>query len=152
MTFIRDTYKASFDSIGAMVEFVENAQAKRKIIIISVLSDYPGSASSKYRAVARSCAEVADYVIFVNENTSKYFRKQNFPDSVQSFEDLEEASDFLSDLLMPGDLVLVKGSKAHHFERFVLARTVKVTCWLMNCGKGDLRCGRCSKLSAAKKA
>ena len=148
--YVRDTYKAAYDSVDAMLDFASYAHADRKIIIIGTLSDYGGSPSVKYRDIARRAAEIADYVIFVNKFTSGYFKRGTIPDNVLSFERLKQASDFLDATLKSGDLVIVKGSKNHHLERLILARTAEVTCWEISCGKGDIRCDRCPRLQAEK--
>jgi UDP-N-acetylmuramyl pentapeptide synthase len=52
------------------------------------------------------------------------------------FDAVRDAHEFLSGLLEPGDLVLVKGSgPADHLERVILGRAQPIGCWEHRCGR-----------------
>lgn len=138
ITFVRDDWKAPLWTIPASLRFMQTAQARRKVVIIGTISDYPGSASQKYRAIARQALEAAQKVIFVGGFAPSALKARAHPadDRIMAFDTLYELNRFLRGYLMPGDLVLLKGSGgADHLQRLVLARTNDIACWLERCRK-----------------
>ncbi len=65
VTFIRDDCKAPLWTVRESLEFMRNATAKRKIVVVGTLSDYPGIREMN-PGVARQALEVADVVRFVS--------------------------------------------------------------------------------------
>jgi UDP-N-acetylmuramyl pentapeptide synthase len=52
VTFVRDDVKAPLWSIRPALEFMRDARARRKVIVLGTLSDYAGDSSQAYRDVA----------------------------------------------------------------------------------------------------
>jgi aminoacyl-tRNA hydrolase len=113
ITFIRDDWKASLDSIPLALNFVRDARARRKIVVIGNISDYVGNSDSKYAAVARQALDVADHVVFVGPRATKSLRAKNHPrgEMIRAFYSAETAAEYVQALLEPGDLVLLKGTR-----------------------------------------
>lgn len=137
VTFIRDDWKAPFWTIKPTLEFMQQARAKRKIIVMGTLSDYTGDSSKRYSEVAKKALASANCVLFVGPRSSASLRaKRNANDQLFAFPSARDASTFLSSYLRTGDLVLLKGStRADHLERLILARNGKVACWRSGCGR-----------------
>jgi UDP-N-acetylmuramyl pentapeptide synthase len=136
VTFIRDECKASLWSIGPALEFLRSARAARKVAIIGTISDYSGRASAVYASVARQALEVADEVIFVGPQAHRCGAARAHPKgaALHAFLTAREAQRHLSATLVPGDLVLLKGSqRADHLLRLVLARQSSIACWRTAC-------------------
>jgi UDP-N-acetylmuramoyl-tripeptide--D-alanyl-D-alanine ligase len=138
ITFVRDDWKASLWTVPASLRFMQTARARRRIVIIGTISDYPGAASKKYRAVARQALEVAEKVIFVGHyahNALKVLSDAR-DDRLIAFNSMYALNLFLRDYLAVGDLVLLKGSGgADHLQRLVLARDDAIACWREKCGR-----------------
>ena len=120
-TFIRDDRKAPLWSFPPVLEFLSEAQAERKLLVVGTVSDYPGPASRGYRALAEDALAVVDEVVFVGPN-SRFGMKARGDGAgrVHAFEALAEARDYLERELRPGDLILVKGSRrADRLDRLV---------------------------------
>jgi UDP-N-acetylmuramoyl-tripeptide--D-alanyl-D-alanine ligase len=148
VTFIRDDWKASLGTIGPALQFMKDARAERKIVVMGTISDYPGNATRWYARVAGEALAVADHVVFVGPGATRALRAQRSPsdDALHAFGTVKDAADFLKGFWRPGDLVLVKGSgTADHLARIVLARTERVECWAPRCGKRIL-CDVCPRL------
>ena len=137
VTFIRDDWKAPLWTLSSTLEFLRRARARRKVIVIGTISDYPGDSARRYVQIARQALDVAECVIFVGPWASSSLRaKRTDADKLYAFGTVREASAFLSRYLSSGDLVLLKGStRADHLERLILARTEKVHCWRSGCGR-----------------
>jgi aminoacyl-tRNA hydrolase len=115
-TIVRDDYKAPLWSIPAALEFMRDATAKRKVIVLGTLSDYAGSSGRTYLRVAKQALEVADRVVFVGNHSAKVLKAKR-GDALQAFYSAEAAAEHLHDWLAPGDLVLLKGSPIDELER-----------------------------------
>jgi aminoacyl-tRNA hydrolase len=149
VTFIRDDWKAPLWTIAPTFEFIRQARARRKVIVVGTISDCPGDSSRRYAQIARHAMEVADCVLFVGNQASAALRaKRDAADMLFAFPALSEASAYLSGYLRPGDIVLLKGStRTDHLERLILARTRNVECWRSSCGRIHF-CDVCSLLGA----
>jgi UDP-N-acetylmuramyl pentapeptide synthase len=136
VTFLRDEVKASLWSIGPSLEFLRSARAPRKVAVIGTISDYGGRASAVYASVARQALEVADEVIFVGPQALRCSGARALPKgaALHAFLTAREAHAHLSNTLVAGDLVLLKGSqRADHLLRLVLARKRRIACWRTTC-------------------
>ena len=148
ITFLRDDWKAPHWSFPAPLEFMAEAEARRKIIVIGTLSDYSLSASKLYPKVAKQALEVGDIVIFVGPHAPRAIKAKRTTDAqnLHAFSEIRDAAMFLNNLLQPGDLVLLKGSnKADHLVRLMYHTQRPVSCWVTRCGIQDF-CGDCSRL------
>lgn len=151
ITYIRDDWKAPYWSLPIAFDFLRNAKARRKVVVIGTLSDYHGTASTKYQTVGRQALEVADIVFFVGNMATHGLRAERYlakGQSLKAFPDIEQASATLQGTLRPGDLVLLKGAgPADHLGRLYLATLGPVACWRLDCGK-DMLCDVCPQLRA----
>jgi UDP-N-acetylmuramoyl-tripeptide--D-alanyl-D-alanine ligase len=111
VTFVRDDHKAPIGSIPLSLDFMREARAARKIVIIGSISDYRGNSSRTFVSVARQALEVADFVAFVGPRASKCLKAQKnvAKGRLLAFLTPEAAARHLGEVLQPGDLVLLKG-------------------------------------------
>jgi UDP-N-acetylmuramoyl-tripeptide--D-alanyl-D-alanine ligase len=136
VTFVRDEVKASLWSIAPALQFLRDARAPRKVVVLGTISDYAGRASQVYADVARQALDVADEVLFVGPQAVRSGGARSHPKgaALRAFPTIREAHRHLSDTLVPGDLVLLKGSqRADHLLRLVLARRGRIACWRTGC-------------------
>jgi len=146
ITFIRDDWKAPLWTVPASLQFMQTARAPRRVVIIGTISDYPGDAARRYRAVARQALEVAEKVIFVGHYAHSTLKVRSHPTDgrLLAFKTVYDLNLFLRDYLTAGDLVLLKGSgRADHLQRLVLARGHAIACWQEKCGR-FIFCTQCS--------
>lgn len=147
ITFIRDDWKAPLSTIEPAFQFMRQARAKRKIVVIGTISDYQGDSTRRYVEIAQLALAFADGVFFVGPRASAALRVKRDPkDELRAFASLRDASTYLSGYLMPDDLVLLKGShKADHMQRLIVALTTDVQCWRSDCGRMQ-SCDTCDLL------
>ncbi|HSH13547.1 MAG TPA: Mur ligase family protein, partial [Desulfurivibrionaceae bacterium] len=150
VTFLRDDWKAPYWSFSAPLEFMAQAQAQRKILVIGTLSDYSLSASKLYARAAREALAVGDIVIFVGPHAPRAVKAvrggSSSNSNLHTFSEISAAAAFLKDLVAAGDLVLLKGSnKADHLVRLMYHTQNPVHCWLSRCGIQNF-CGDCPRL------
>lgn len=144
-TFILDTRKAPLWTVEASLRVLETANARRKTIVIGALSDYSGSASRHYRAVARRALEVADRVYFVGPTAlrARKTARQAAGREFAVFPTVRGLHDHLEGRLGADDLVLIKAGGGDHVERLFEARAAPFACWQNQCGI-DHSCSRCT--------
>jgi UDP-N-acetylmuramyl pentapeptide synthase len=149
ITFIRDEMKAPVWSLPAVFEFLREARAPRKVLVLGSLSDYPGATGKRYPRVAREALAAADRVVFVGPHAASAAKAAPpGSDALVTLPTVREAAAFLERDLRPGDLVLLKGSdKVDHLGRLVLSRLREVTCWRDRCGRAQV-CDLCELLAA----
>lgn len=147
--FVRDDWKAPLWSLIAPLDFMKQATAKRKVLIIGTLSDYSASATKVYPKTAKQALDIGNLVVFVGPHAHRALKANvDQPDRVlRAFSTIGEAAAFLREGLHPGDLVLLKGShKADHLVRLLIDRTGSVHCWKDKCDR-SIFCGGCPDLS-----
>lgn len=149
VTFINDVWKAPYYALPETLDFMRKARAERKLFVFGTFSDYPGSASNKYRRIAREALEIADKVIFNCPLNKSVLKERSHPedDRLMVFDTAYEVSRYLGEELRSGDLVMLKASSANHHERLIMDRmalggalldrdvpAVGVSCWRERCG------------------
>ena len=150
VTFILDSYKSSYDTVAATLAFLTAARARRKIFVLGHMSDYKGSASSKYRDVARKALAGADEVLFVTPHNSsvRKLTEADGRDRLKTFATVYELNSYLQSRLQAGDLVVLKGSeRPDHLKRLCLDRDQAIRCWRERCGRNKF-CPNCELWSS----
>lgn len=142
--FIRDDWKAPYWSIGVLLDYVANARAVRKIVVLGEISDRPGNLRSKYCNLVERSVEVADMVLLVGPPWGQSFVTKLLErnEKVIRFKEISQANDFLNEYLQAGDLVVLKGNSRSHLGRLALSKLMYVGCWKMNCSY-KMFCNEC---------
>ncbi|WP_027168369.1 Mur ligase family protein [Mesorhizobium sp. WSM3224] len=142
--FIVDAAKAPWHSLYLAFDAVAKSTFSRKRIVLGQLSDFAGS-NTKYAYAYSAAREIADQVIYVGDHAHRSKASQADRDSgrLVQFRTAKEASDYIGQTGMPGELILLKSSSSLHLERVALAFTHDVQCWVPVCGKreGCEQCG-----------
>jgi UDP-N-acetylmuramyl pentapeptide synthase len=131
-------HKAPVWTVPQAIAFVGAARAERRTIVFGTVSDYPGACAPRYRRIAREALASVDRVIFVGPHAGHVSKLAHGPlrERLFSFHTAYEASQFLRQTTVPGELILLKGStRVDHLERIVLSQLDDVVCWKESCGK-----------------
>jgi UDP-N-acetylmuramoyl-tripeptide--D-alanyl-D-alanine ligase len=151
---LRDDFNGSLDTFIAAFETLKNAQASRKILVITTVGDSPESWDRRLTRIAVQASTVVDLLILVGEKKdTKRAGKAAVvgglpPERLHQFEHLRDVSTFLKDTLRFGDLLLLRGLMGDHVARVYHAQLREVACWKDNCGKKTL-CDYCPELFAS---
>ncbi len=146
---IRDEFNANLPSLMAGLDFLAQAQAARRIVLVGDVLDTGLTVRPRARDLGRRVAQAADTAVFLGKE-GRLARRSAIEagmgeGSVWAYEDLREAADFLKSELRSGDLVLSSGWSGRHVERVVLSQVGDVGCWVERCS--IIRpCEVCSKL------
>ena len=126
VTFIRDDFKAPLWTMDACFKFMQEARARRKIIVIGMLSDVGPEKAAKYAKAAILAQGIADVTIFVGPWASSVLktRQPGREDALRAFGHVRDAAEYVNSITRQGDLVLLKGGNKHdHLLRIILARS-----------------------------
>ncbi|WP_187969784.1 Mur ligase family protein [Aquibium microcysteis] len=146
VTYIVDALKAPYWTIASSIEILASAEAERKLMLFGTISDYRGTARTKYVTAAKEALAEAEIVIFYGPHAERVSRlKPTYPGRLFTFDDFNVLMAFLDETLRPGDLLSIKSSGADHLERVALDRSKPVACRLSDCRR-LFSCGHCKHL------
>jgi UDP-N-acetylmuramoyl-tripeptide--D-alanyl-D-alanine ligase len=133
--YITDTFKAPFWTVEPAINALKNAKAERITLVIGSLSDVSGTVSKKYRDLAKLGLQVAQRCIFVGSNARRI--EKLIPnvetDRLFAFESVVEANRYLSETVIPGELVFIKSNCLEHLERLAHSQCMTINCWKEQC-------------------
>ena len=152
-TVLRDDYSAAIDALDAALRVLADAEATRRLLLVSDFSDFGKDRRHRLRYLASAAARSADVALFVGENAA-YGRRRAMEaglaaDRVHAFRTLEETAGYLRSELRPGDLLLLKGRTSDHVTRVFHALLGPVRCWKTRCGRLT-PCDGCWELGARR--
>ncbi len=153
-TFLRDEWNGSVDTLKVALDVVEEAIAKRKILVFTDVSDSKQKIRARQRQLGIQAAKIFDAAIFIGDSHSHAVRGviEGGMDAslVFGFYDMESAGKQLKILLREGDLVLLRGQNGDHMGRLYLNTLGEVSCWISLCKK-KIHCDVCPELRAQVK-
>ncbi len=115
-TVIDDTYNANPDSVRAALEAASRIEARRKVFIMGEMLELGDEAERLHTEVGRFLPEYGFKVIVGIGGLTGFAclaaREAGLePDSIRFFSSKREAKQHLLEILKPGDLILIKGSR-----------------------------------------
>jgi UDP-N-acetylmuramoyl-tripeptide--D-alanyl-D-alanine ligase len=146
---IRDDCNGSMDTLEASLRILREAEATRRVLIITDFIDAGLTRKPRLRYLASAVSGWLD-VLVLSGDYHEYGRRRAIeagmhPDQVHSFAALREVAAFVKQELRPGDLALLRGRGLDHVQRIFFAQLGTVTCWRENCRKRML-CDMCWEL------
>lgn len=148
--FICDTAKAPFETLHMALQTIGNfPQAPRRTIVLGTVSDKSKKGiHTHYRPAYKLARELADRVIFFGEKAS-HARPEDedlMTGRAKFVSDIVELRDFIRETMIPGEVILLKGSAyTDHLERLAIDYEKKVACWSTSC-RMKKECFRCEML------
>ena len=136
---VRDEETGSPDTFDAMLRVMRESRARRRILVISNLSDSKAKQRKSQKNLGSIAAELADVAVFVSAHGRHAVRSAleagMDPSSCHHIPDLAKAADFLKSELGDGDLVFVKGRTTDHLSRVIFAQYGSIENLLENAHK-----------------
>ncbi|HMP74138.1 MAG TPA: UDP-N-acetylmuramoyl-tripeptide--D-alanyl-D-alanine ligase [Kiritimatiellia bacterium] len=147
-TFILDDWKAPFWSIPHALRIFQDARAPRKILVLGTISDSSNSRSKTYHQVIQKALPLIDYILITGPHSHEIqsLHQTLPPDRVHIIPDLQQAADQLDQWILPGSLILLKGTnRQDHLQRLMHHRLRTITCWDSSC-RLPIPCRNCPQL------
>lgn len=121
-----DSYNSAPDSLNASLDVLNEVHSSRKIVVLGDMLELGSEEETSHRKIGQRLAnERFDFFLAVGERMKwaeeEYQKKQEFAieNSFIRFADSEEAGKFLQEFILPGDIILVKGSRGMAMDRIV---------------------------------
>jgi UDP-N-acetylmuramoyl-tripeptide--D-alanyl-D-alanine ligase len=119
-TVINDAYNASPDSMIAAIDVLCNIGGNSKIAILGTMKELGDSAYNAHKQVAQYAKhKIIDLLITLGEFNEAYKEGFNDINKYRSFKTYAEAILFISEIIQPNDVVLVKASRYMKIESIV---------------------------------
>jgi UDP-N-acetylmuramoyl-tripeptide--D-alanyl-D-alanine ligase len=148
-TILRDEKDGSPDPFQAALQALAEAQAARRILVMSNLSFSHGKPRDRLRELGRVAAQVVDLAVFIGQHGQHAVKAAVASgmrtDCVRHFPDLYQAAQYLKAELRRGDVALIKGRITDHLSRAVFAQFGAIGCWEPKCHK-TIMCDVCAQL------
>lgn len=119
---INDSYNASYDSMKAALEVVNNTSAQRKIAILGDMLELGEYAKELHEKVGEEVVKnKIDILITIGENAKNIANKAKElkMENVYMFDGIEEAIEYIKKTIKCGDLILLKASNSMNFSKIL---------------------------------
>ncbi|WP_031495178.1 Mur ligase family protein [Bryobacter aggregatus] len=151
--FLRDERNGSVDTLQVALDVLEAAQAERKIIVFSDVSDSKGKPKKRIADLGKIAARIAHAAVFIGDHSQAGVEAAiaaGMPvEQAWSFYTVEDAAIHLQHEARAGDFILLRGRNSDHLSRIYLATRGEVKCWRESCHKSIL-CDECPELRNPK--
>ncbi len=108
-TLIDSSYNASPSTVADALQQLRSKTADRYIAVLGDMRELGALAKSEHTKIAQIAYRLADKIITVGPQTKQYFPSNK--KLVKQFDNSFQSGKFLQTFLLPGDLVLFKGSQ-----------------------------------------
>jgi UDP-N-acetylmuramoyl-tripeptide--D-alanyl-D-alanine ligase len=152
---LRDDFKAPLETVYAALDALAELPARRKIVVMGEVSEPVGGRRPAHRAVGARTAEVADIAVFIGQGrraSAAGAARAGMPRDhiVKAGYGVNQAIDYLKEVVEPGDVILLKGRLAQRLERIAIALQGRpVRCGAQECRVSGLPCEQCPRLDRA---
>ena len=137
VTVWRDDHNASLSCLGPALDALSQVQSGRRVVVMGDVFDSPLKGRERYAELGRMVAKSADIAIFIERHLNTSVRAAidagMHPSSARAFQRLEDAANWLSAELRPGDVLLIRARGQFHMERIYFALLGSVGCWMSRC-------------------
>lgn len=119
VTILNDAYNANPVSLSAAVEVLCQTPAERRVVIVGDMLELGPSAEDLHLQAGRDIAAGRPDLLIAVGRLGRYIAvgAEQGGLAAQSFTSVKKLAGELADLLAPGDVVLIKGSRAAGMER-----------------------------------
>jgi UDP-N-acetylmuramoyl-tripeptide--D-alanyl-D-alanine ligase len=107
-----ESYNANPASMRAALEIIEGLQGGRKVAVIGEMKEIGSLTEESHRQIAKEAGRICDIVIGVGTN----YKDVNLDRWYPSVSELEQE---IVEIIEPGDIILVKGSRSNKLDRIV---------------------------------
>jgi UDP-N-acetylmuramoyl-tripeptide--D-alanyl-D-alanine ligase len=122
VTVINDCYNSNPLAMERMLETLAAwPRAHRRIVVAGEMLELGPTSPELHRGVGRKCAQSGVEWVVAVQGDARFFVEGAVeggipPSHVRFFPDAQSAGEFCQSLIAPGDVILVKGSRAVHLE------------------------------------
>jgi len=146
---VRDEWNAAYDCWKVALEWMRNARAKRKIIVMGVIREAPDCPEDPQVWLGKSTAAAADLCLCYAKEGEKIraaaLAAGASPESFEWFRDQKAMAARLREIQREGDLILLRGQWWEHLSKVYFRQFGETDCGLHTCYYPK-PCDRCPDL------
>ena len=152
IVLLEDYSKGNLESLLAGLAFLDQAPAKRKIVVTGKLSHPVGGYDAAYHELGVHSGRIADLLLVVgpaSQSAIRGARESGMPSEaiIDCQGSIHKAAQVLKENLQPGDVVYLKSKAQTQFKRItLLLKGKQVSCRVWMCDSYYLDCEKCSQL------
>jgi UDP-N-acetylmuramoyl-tripeptide--D-alanyl-D-alanine ligase len=116
VTVVNDCYNANPMSMRSALDHLAASRAERRVAVLGTMAELGSDSSAYHREIGELAARLGiDLLVTVGDDALDY--AEGFGGETRSVATPEEAAALLEEVALPGDRVLVKGSRSAGLER-----------------------------------
>jgi UDP-N-acetylmuramoyl-tripeptide--D-alanyl-D-alanine ligase len=151
---LRDDYKSPLETVEAALDVLSEIPAARRLVVLGEVAEPVGAVRPICRQLGVRVARLGAVraVFIAGDNGRSYIagaKAAGMPPAalVDAGRSLRRAAAAITDVLQPGDVVLIKGRDTQRLDRLSLVLSGRpVRCELVECDVRTIRCDTCPML------
>jgi UDP-N-acetylmuramyl pentapeptide synthase len=152
VTVLRDDFKSTLETVHTALDVLAQIPASRRVVLLGSVSEPPGPQRPIYQALGERIAAIASHLVVFNHDFEPVWsgaRRGGMPrESVTvAARTARDAAEALSQLLHPGDVLLIKGRGPEKLDRVrLILEGRRVGCDIRYCSLRTQECEQCPML------
>ncbi|HEX4522255.1 MAG TPA: Mur ligase family protein [Casimicrobiaceae bacterium] len=152
VTVLRDDFKSTLETVHTALDVLAQVPAPRRVVLLGSVSEPPGPQRPIYQALGERVAGIASHLVLFNNEFEPYWsgaRRGGMPKSavINAGRSARDAAEALSEVLLPGDVLLIKGRGPEKLDRVrLILQGRRVGCDIRYCSLRTLECEQCPML------
>jgi UDP-N-acetylmuramyl pentapeptide synthase len=152
VTVLRDDFKSTLETVHTALDVLAQIPASRRVVLLGSVSEPPGPQRPIYQTLGERIAGIASHLVVFNHDFEPVWsgaRRAGMPRTsvTDAGRTARDAAEALSQLLRPGDVLLVKGRGPEKLDRVrLILEGRRVRCDIRYCSLRTLECEQCGML------
>ncbi|MEP6997483.1 MAG: Mur ligase family protein [Betaproteobacteria bacterium] len=152
VTVLRDDFKSTLETVHTALDVLAQIPAPRRVALLGAVSEPPGPPRPIYQALGERVAGIVSHLVVFHHDFAPYWsgaRRAGMPRTsvTDGGRTARQAAEALSQLLQPGDVLLIKGRGPEKLDRVRLILEGRlVRCDIRFCSIRTLECEQCPML------
>ena len=152
VTVLRDDFKSTLETVHTALDVLAEVPAPRRVVLLGSVSEPPGPQRPIYQALGERVAKIASHLVLFHNEFEPYWsgaRRGGMPRTAvtSAGRTARDAAEALSQVLHPGDVLLIKGRGPEKLDRVrLMLEGRQVGCDIRYCSLRTLECEQCPML------
>lgn len=152
VTVLRDDFKSTLETVHTALDVLAQIPASRRVVLLGSVSEPPGPQRPIYKALGERIAAIASHLVVFNHDFEPVWsgaRRGGMPRTsvTDAGHTARDAAEALSQLLHPGDVLLIKGRGPEKLDRVrLILEGRRVGCDIRYCSLRTQECEQCPML------
>jgi UDP-N-acetylmuramyl pentapeptide synthase len=152
VTVLRDDFKSTLETVHTALDVLAQVPASRRVVLLGSASEPPGPQRPIYQAIGERIAAIASHLFVFNHDLEPVWsgaRRGGMPRTsvTDAGHTARDAAEALSQLLHPGDVLLIKGRGPEKLDRVrLILEGRRVGCDIRYCSLRTQECEQCPML------